>query len=68
MVHVLLHKPNGDCMYLGTNGCTIYDRAPAVCKSFDCRAMYRMMNKRQRREAMKDSVLRDRIIAGRERQ
>lgn len=32
-------KPNGDCIYLGTDGCTIYSDAPAICRKFDCRAM-----------------------------
>ena len=33
----LKRKPNGDCHYLGEAGCTIHERAPFVCKSFDCR-------------------------------
>lgn len=33
----LKQKPNGDCMYLGISGCTIHDRAPAICREFDCR-------------------------------
>lgn len=37
----LKHKPNGDCVYLGDNGCAIYGRAPAMCKVFDCRRAYK---------------------------
>ena len=37
---ILKRKPNGDCIYLGAHGCTIHDRAPAVCKVFDCRDAY----------------------------
>lgn len=25
------------CVYLGETGCTIHDRAPSLCKQFDCR-------------------------------
>lgn len=37
---MLKHKPNGGCFYLGESGCTIHDRAPAICRKFDCRAMF----------------------------
>lgn len=30
-------RPGGDCVYLGEDGCTIHDHAPAVCRAFDCR-------------------------------
>ena len=36
----LAHKPNGDCIALGPQGCTIYEIRPAVCRLFDCRAAY----------------------------
>ena len=36
-MHVLRHKENGDCIYLGKRGCKIYDRRPQICKAFDCR-------------------------------
>ena len=37
---VLQRKPNGDCIYLGPKGCTIHDRAPVMCRIFDCRKWY----------------------------
>jgi hypothetical protein len=37
---ILKRRPNGDCFYLGAGGCTIHDRAPAVCRVFDCRRAY----------------------------
>jgi Fe-S-cluster containining protein len=37
---ILKRRPNGDCVYLGENGCTIHDRAPTVCRVFDCRDAY----------------------------
>jgi Fe-S-cluster containining protein len=39
-VVALKHKPNGDCVYLGEDGCTIHGQQPYVCKSFDCRLNY----------------------------
>ena len=35
----LVHKPDGDCIYLGENGCTIHSKAPRMCLQFDCRIM-----------------------------
>jgi len=35
---VLLHKKNGDCVYLDREkGCKIWSKRPAVCQEFDCR-------------------------------
>lgn len=32
---------NGDCVYLDRRrGCTIHDRAPSMCRTFDCRRWY----------------------------
>ena len=36
----LTHKPEGGCSYLGDHGCTIHGRAPAICRTFDCRKMF----------------------------
>jgi hypothetical protein len=36
---MLAHKPNGDCIYLDEKGCSIHDRAPALCRSADCRSI-----------------------------
>jgi Fe-S-cluster containining protein len=30
-------KPNGDCIFLGDKGCSIYEDRPYVCRDFDCR-------------------------------
>jgi Fe-S-cluster containining protein len=67
-IHVLKHKDNGDCWYLGAHDCTVHDHAPAVCKSFDCRSYFLSMTRSERRThekhcADKASVFR----AGRER-
>jgi len=36
---MIAHLPNGDCVYLGDNGCTIHGRAPALCRAADCRSV-----------------------------
>lgn len=40
LVYALQQGKNGDCIYLGEDGCTIHDRAPAICREFDCRKLY----------------------------
>ena len=37
----LAHKKNGECIYLGEKGCTIHTHAPAICREFDCRDLWR---------------------------
>lgn len=64
--YMLLHKDNMDCIYLGENGCTIWERAPAMCKEFDCRKTFRMFSRAERRQFRK--VLDNDVMrAGRER-
>ena len=41
---------NGDCVYLGPEGCTIHARAPAVCRAFDCRRFFLSLTRVQRRQ------------------
>jgi hypothetical protein len=36
---MLAHKPNGECVYLTKSGCSIHDRAPALCRIADCRSL-----------------------------
>lgn len=50
---VLKHKPNGDCIYLGPEGCTIHDRAPVCCRVFDCRDFFLMHSRGERRNLIK---------------
>lgn len=38
---ILAHKPNGDCIYLGENGCTIHERRPTICRELDCAILFR---------------------------
>jgi hypothetical protein len=37
----LRHKPEGGCIYVGEHGCSIHGHAPAMCRVFDCRGLYR---------------------------
>lgn len=37
-------KPNGDCIYLGDRGCSIWGGHPEVCRVFDCAAFVRRMD------------------------
>lgn len=50
---ILDRLPNGDCVYLGPDGCTIHDRAPWVCRDFDCRAVFRNSDRAGRRIAIR---------------
>lgn len=43
---MLAAKPNGDCHYLGHQGCTIYESRPEQCKNFDCRVLYKQMREK----------------------
>lgn len=50
---ILNRHANGDCVYLGANGCTIHDRAPYVCRLFDCRDVFKRSDRQGRRLAVK---------------
>lgn len=52
---VLAVHPNGDCVYLGEHGCTIHDRAPAICRAFDCRAFFLSMTRNDRRITQREA-------------
>jgi Fe-S-cluster containining protein len=59
--------PNGDCFYLGQDGCTIHDQAPWVCRDFDCRAAFRNSDRPGRKLAIKRGLMTKEIFArGRE--
>ena len=36
---MLAHKPNGECVYLANNGCSIHEHAPSLCRLADCRSL-----------------------------
>ena len=47
-VFVLETTPNGACIYLGDRGCTIYERRPLICRTFDCRKHYLILPRQDR--------------------
>jgi hypothetical protein len=38
-----LRQVNERCVYATPDGCRIHDRAPVVCREFDCRRMVRLL-------------------------
>jgi hypothetical protein len=67
-VPVLKHKENGDCAYLGVNGCTIHDHAPVMCQAFDCRRWFLKFDAATRRKMiLEDPDTKGVLEAGRQR-
>ena len=52
-VFLLATEANGQCVYLGESGCTIYDRRPLLCRSFDCRKHYLILPRMDRDNLVK---------------
>ena len=48
VVFLLATEANGQCVYLGASGCTIYNRRPLLCRSFDCRKHYLILPRQDR--------------------
>ena len=42
-IFLLATTSRGACVYLGPTGCTIYQRRPLLCRTFDCRRHYLML-------------------------
>ena len=67
-VAALRRNGDGTCVYLGLDGCTIHDRAPYICRLFDCRDMFRSMSRNKRRAMLKDGMIDKEVLnAGRQR-
>jgi Fe-S-cluster containining protein len=47
-VYLLATNEHGACVYLGPSGCTIYERRPLLCRSFDCRKHYLILPRQDR--------------------
>jgi Fe-S-cluster containining protein len=56
-VVILDRLSNGDCVYLGEGGCTIWDRAPYECRMYDCREMFKNSDRPGRKLAVKNGVV-----------
>jgi Fe-S-cluster containining protein len=52
-VFALATDERGRCVYLGSSGCTIYDRRPFLCRSFDCRKHYLILSRQDRDNLVK---------------
>jgi Fe-S-cluster containining protein len=59
----LSQRDNGDCVYLGDGGCTIYDRRPFVCRGFDCRQLFLSQSRDVRRQWIKDKMVSREVYA-----
>jgi hypothetical protein len=57
MGRALLRNPDGSCVYLGDQGCTIHGRAPHVCQRFDCRELFLKSDRAGRRQMIKSGKL-----------
>ena len=44
---MLDHKPNGDCIYLASAGCSIHETKPLMCKEMDCRIIAQTITRKQ---------------------
>lgn len=42
---------DGNCVYLGETGCTIYDRQPRMCRALDCRKYAQLFEAQPERRA-----------------
>jgi len=54
---MLAHKPNGDCLYLGPEGCTIQAHKPQQCREMDCRRLAKNITYTQARKLAKKNQL-----------
>jgi Fe-S-cluster containining protein len=50
-----------ECVFLGPDGCTIYDKRPIACRVFDCREVYKALKRRLKPVELKQ-VFRREII------
>ena len=64
---ILEHKPDGSCFYLGESGCSIHERRPAVCRTFDCRDIVTNNSRSVLRRLVHQGAIRNDVLAkGRE--
>jgi len=65
---VLQCGETGECIYLGRDGCTIHDRAPAICRAFDCRDLFLNKTRAERLAMVKSGPVSNEVFsAGRKR-
>jgi Fe-S-cluster containining protein len=66
VVHYLKRQPNGDCIYLGAQGCTIWPNHPVLCRIFDCAQLYERVPAEEQRKLIADGTFNAAVLeAGR---
>lgn len=65
----LARQANGWCIYLTEAGCSIHDRAPVICRQFDCRRAFLKFGSRNARRMLvaKGMASKEVLDAGRKR-
>jgi uncharacterized protein len=63
---VLRQHEDGACVYLGPDGCTIYERRPKICRTFDCGGLYASRTRAERRQMSRDPPTKKLLERGRQ--
>jgi len=64
----ILKKTDGHCVYLIDGRCSIWERAPTICRVFDCRRWYLSKTRPERRRMVKAGFADQAVFdAGRDR-
>ncbi len=51
--YILKHQENGACIYLTATGCSIHDKAPVICREYDCRMLVKRFGYTKSRKMVK---------------
>lgn len=66
--YALKRNERNECIYLGIDGCSIHERAPVICKEFDCRRAFQKWSRKDRRMLVANGVMSKEVFdAGRQR-
>jgi hypothetical protein len=49
-VLAIQRNADGSCVYVGPQGCTIHDRAPVICRRFDCGLFWASLPRHARKQ------------------
>ena len=61
-IQMLAKGPDGNCIYMGEGGCTIYERRPAVCRSFSCAALYERYGAKQCQKMIEQGTVNKEVV------
>jgi len=59
---ILKHSKDGNCIYLGENGCKIHGKAPAICQEFDCRGVVKRLGYIATEKMIKKGMLSRKLV------